>query len=71
MNFIEFVHKYNLKKATSNMKIPQIFSSFELHKIDIYLTDGQFSSDVRNVYLHPSKETHWVCYIKDCYFDSY
>ena len=40
-------------------------------KVGIYLRDGLFSSDIGIVNLHPSKGTHWVCYIKDCYFDSY
>ena len=37
----------------------------------IYLRDEPFSSDIGIVNLHPSKGTHWVCYIEDCYFDSY
>ena len=39
--------------------------------IGIYLRDGPFSNDIGIVFLHPSKGTHWVCYIKENYFDSY
>ena len=40
-------------------------------KVRIYLRDGPFSSDIGIVHLHPSKGTHWVCYLKENYFDSY
>ena len=40
-------------------------------KVAIYLGDGPFSIDIGIVHLHPSKGTHWVCYIKEKYFDSY
>ena len=40
-------------------------------KVGIYLRDGNFSSKYGTLNLHPSKGTHWVCYIEDCYFDSY
>ena len=36
-----------------------------------YLRDGLFSTDIGIVNLHPSKGTHWVCYINEKYFDSY
>ena len=36
----------------------------------INLRDGPFSSDIGLVNLHPSKGTHWVCYINENYFDS-
>ena len=72
MTFNDFVKKYNLKnKATSNIKIQQVLSSLSLKDVGIYLRDGPFSSDIGIVNLHPSKGTHWVCYINENYFDSY
>ena len=40
-------------------------------KVGICLRDGSFSSDIGIVNLHPSKGTHWVCYLNENYFDSY
>ena len=72
MTFNEFIKKYNLKnKATSNKKIQQVLSSLSLNDVGIYLRDGPFKSDKGIVNLHPSKGTHWVCYINEIYFDSY
>ena len=73
MTFNDFVQKHNLKnKATSNIKIYEVLKKIGLDsKVGIYLRNGSFSSDIGIVNLHPSKGTHWVCYIKDCYFDSY
>ena len=72
LTFNEFIKKYNLKnRATSNMKIQQVLSSLSLNNVGIYLRDGPFSSDIGIVNLHPSKGTHWVCYINENYFDSY
>ena len=64
-----FFQKHNLKnKATSNIKIYEVLKKIGLDsKVRIYLRDGSFSSDIDIVNLHPSKGTHWVCYIKDCY----
>ena len=39
--------------------------------VGFYLRDGPFSTDIGVVNLHPSKGTHWVCYINEIYFDSY
>ena len=70
--FNDFIKKFNLKnEAASNIKIQQVLTSIGLDYVKIYLRDGPFSSDIGIVNLHPSKGTHWVCYIKDCYFDSY
>ena len=70
--FNDFVHKQNIKnKATSNIKIQQVLSSLSLDNVGIYLRDGPFKSDIGVVNLHPSKGTHWVCYINENYFDSY
>ena len=64
--------KFNLKnKATSRIKIQQLLSSLSLNDVGIYLMDGPFESDIGIVNLHPSKGTHWVCYINENYFDSY
>ena len=72
MTFNRFVKKYNLKnKATSNIKNQQVLSSLSLNGVGIYLRDGPFKSDIGIVNLHPSKGTHWVCYINENYFDSY
>ena len=72
MKFNDFIKKYKLKnKATSNIKIQQVLNSIGLNNIGIYLRDGPFESDIGIVNLHPSKGTHWVCYINENYFDSY
>jgi len=72
MTFNDFIKKYKLKnKATSNIKIQQVLSSLSLNDVGIYLRDGPFSTDTGIVNLHPSKGTHWVCYIHQNYFDSY
>ena len=73
MLFNEFNKKYKLKnKATSNIKIYEVLKMMGLDsKVGIYLRDGSFSSDVGIVNSHPSKGTHWVCYINEKYFDSY
>ena len=73
MSFNDFVHKHNLKnKATSNIKICEVLKKIGLDsKVGINLRDGTFSTDIGIVNLHPSKETPWVCYINEIYFDSY
>ena len=72
IRFIDFVKKFDLKnKATSIMKIQKVLTSIGLDNVNIYLRDGPFSTDVGIVKLHPSKGTHWVCYINENYFDSY
>ena len=72
ISFSDFVRKHDLKnKATSNIKIQQVLNSIGLNNVGIYLRDGPFSSDIGIVILHPSKGTHWICYINENYFDSY
>ena len=72
ITFNDFVHKHNLKnKATSIIKIQKVLTSIGLDNVGIYLRDGPFKSDIGVVSLHPSKGTHWVCYINENYFDSY
>ena len=73
ITFNDFVHKHNLKnKATIIIKIYEVLRKMGLDsKVGIYLRDGDFSTNYGVVNLHPSREVHWVLYIKDCYFDSY
>ena len=73
ITFNDFVHKHKLKnKATSNIKIYEVLKNIGLDKkVGVYLRDGPFSSEFGIVNLHPSKGTHWVCYINKNYFDSY
>ena len=73
MTFNDFVHKHNLKnKATSNIEIYEVLKNIGLDsKVGIYLRDGPFSTDIGVVNLHPSKGSHWVCYLNENYFDSY
>ena len=72
MTFNEFIKECKLKnKATSNIKIQQVLSSLSLDGVGIYLRDDSFQSSSGIVNLHPSKGTHWVCYINENYFDSY
>ena len=71
--FNDFVNKYGLKnKATSNIKRYEVLKKIgrEL-KVGTYLRKGNFSTNYGIVNLHPSRETLSICFIKDCYFDSY
>ena len=73
ITFNDFNKKYNLKnRATSNIKIYEPLKEMGLDSmVGIYLRDGDFSTIYGIVILRPSRGTHGVCYIKDCYFDSY
>ena len=72
MTFNDFIKKFKLKnEATSNIKTQQVPSSLSLKDVGIYLRDGPFKSDIGVVNLHPSKGSHWICYINESYFDSY
>ena len=72
ITFDDIVRKHALSnKASSNIKIQQILSSFGLNNVGIFSRDGPFSSDIRIVTLHPSIGTHWVCILHEKYFDSY
>ena len=72
MRFNDFVKKFDLKnKATSNIKIQQVLPSLSLNDVGIYLRDGPFETDIGIINLHPSKGTHWTCYVNENYFDSY
>ena len=67
MTFNDFIKKYNLRnKATSNLEIYEVLKNIGLDtKVEIYLRDGSFSTDIGIVNLHPSKGTHWVCFINE------
>ena len=72
MTFNDLIKKCKFKiKETSNIKIQQVLNSIGLNNVGIYLRDGPFESDIGIVNLHPSKGTHWVCYINENYFVSY
>ena len=72
MSFNDFVRKHNLKnKVTSNIKIQQVLSFLSWNDVGIYLRDGPFLGDIGVNNLHPSKGTHWVCFVNENYFDSY
>ena len=72
MKFNDFIKKYKLRnKATSNIKIQHVLSSLSLSAVGIYLRDGPFKPEIGIVNLHPSKGTHWVCYINEIFFLSY
>ena len=72
MTFNDFIKNYKLKnEATSNIKIQQVLSSLSLNDVGIYLGDGPFESNIGIVNLHPSRGTHWVCYMNENYFDSH
>ena len=69
MSFNDFILKYKLKnKATSNIKNYVVLKKIRLDsKLGIFLRDGNFSTNYGIVNLHPSKGSHWICYIKDCF----
>ena len=69
--FSDFVHKYGLRKTTSNIKRQQVLSSLSLRDVGIYLRDGPFPSDIGIDSLHPSKGTIWVTYMNENFFGSY
>ena len=72
MLFNDFVYNYELKiKATSNIKKQQVFKSFGLDNVGIYLRDWLFPSDIGFVNLHPFQGTDWVVYSNEYFFDSY
>ena len=68
MSFNDFIHKYKLKnKATNTLEKNEVLKKLGLDsKVKIYLKDGVFSTSYGLLNHHPSKGTHWVCYIKDC-----
>ena len=72
MSCKDFFYKCKLKnEATSNIKTSQVLPSLSLSDVRFYLGDDPIQSVVRVVKVHPNKGSHWVCYIKENYFDSY
>ena len=73
MSFNDFIHKHNFKnEKTSNIEKYEVLKKIGLHStVRIYLIDGNFSTNFGIFNLHPTKGTHWVGYIKGCFFDSY
>ena len=72
MPFNGFKNEYGLKnEATSNIKNYQVFSSFGLENVDIYLRHGPFSNDVGIINLHQLRGMHWVAYKNGNFFDTY
>ena len=72
MNFKDFVHNYVLKnKTTSKIEFFLVFSSLPLYDVGIYLRDRPFKSDKGIINLHPNRGSHFVLYVRECYFDSY
>ena len=72
MWFNDFNKKYKLKnKITSIIKFQQVFSFLSLNDIGNFLRDGPFSTDIGIVNLHPSKGTHWDCFINENFIDSF
>ena len=65
ISFNDFVHKYKVKKATSNIKAQQVLSFLGVVNVGIYLRYRPFSSDIGLAYLQPSKTNHWVAYINE------
>ena len=62
----------NFEKATTNIQIYEVLKKIGLDsKLGVYLRDDNFSSNFGILNFHPSKRTHWVFYIEDCYFDLY
>ena len=66
---ILFIKKLR-NKATSNIKIQQVFPILSLDDVGIYLRDGPFESDIVIVNLHPTEGTHWIAYKKEKFFGS-
>ena len=72
LSFKEFVDKYGLKdEATSNVKIKEILGTLKLNSTGICMRDDKFTTTSGIVNLHPTKETHWVMFVKEFYFDSH
>ena len=71
LSFKEFVNKYGLKnEATSNLEIKEILKLMNT-SCGIYMRDDKFITTSGIVNLHPTKETHWVMFTNQNYFDSY
>ena len=72
LSFKEFVEKYGLiNQATSNVKIKEIPNILKLNSTGIYMRDDKFTTPSGIVNLYPTKETHWVMFVNEYFFDSY
>ena len=72
MTFNELVRKNNLKiKRQIIQKTRSIEEDRTRFKSGNLFERWGFLTSYGIVNLHPSRGTHWVLYIKDCYFDSY
>ena len=73
ITFNDFIQKYKVKnEATSNVKIHEVLKKIGLDsKVGIFLRDDDFPTNYGIVNIHLRRGTHWLCYIKDCYFDLY
>ena len=73
VTFNDFIKKYNLKNtATSNIKVYEVLKKTptRLQRRHLFEKWGFFNKLWCNsVFI--LVEGLWVCYIKDCYFDSY
>ena len=45
-----------------------MLSSLSPMDVGIYLKDGPFESNIAIVYLHASRETHWLAYVNHNFF---
>ena len=71
LSFKEFLVLYNLKNApTSNIKIYDVLKKLNL-ECTISMRDDLIFGNCGIINLHPTKGTHWVCFINNFYFDSY
>ena len=67
----ELVNKYGLENAaTNNVRIKEILL-FLNTPCGLYLRDDTFFTKSGIINLPPTKRTHWVMFINECYFDSY
>ena len=71
LSFKEFVERYEINnEATSNIKMKDIRDILKLNSTGIYMRDDKFTTTAGKVNLHPTKETHWVLFSNQNYFDS-
>ena len=68
LNFKDFMKKYNLKNDTMNESQLQ-----KLYKYPIYPRDSKIHSDKGFVNIDNGTQggTHWTCFYKSYYFDSF
>ena len=69
-SFNDLYQKLYLKAKFCQILKQQTLSSFFLIDVGTYLKIGPFSTKIGIVNLHSSRETHWVAYNNQNYFDS-